>query len=363
MLARTPGLAACQLRSAVARLGDLSRVAGGHGLLEHRAREEAGFGPRALTFLASPPEPLIEADLGWLRSSGAALLPCTSSRYPPMLATVPGAPPLLWVLGDESVLSRPLIAMVGARRSTPAGCVTARRFAATFARAGVAVASGLAVGIDAASHSGALTEGTTIAVCAHGLDRVYPAQHRHLAQRIAERGALVSRFPPGCAPTRARFPQRNRDLSAMALGTVVIEAARASGSLVTAHAAMRYGRPVFAVPGSIHEPLAAGCHELIRSGARLVQTAEQVLEELDLCSAKQQVASASGPEPAGAAAPGALDKDSEILLDALGFEPVTINTLVERTGLPSGRIASMLLILELQGSVIPHPGGRYCRIP
>jgi DNA processing protein len=363
LLARTPGLRAPQLRAAAERLGELSRVAGGHGPAECRAREEAGFSARALAFLRNPPEALTDADLRWLDASGAVLLPCTSPQYPPLLADVTGAPALLWVLGDARVLSGPLIALVGARRATPGGCATAREFAVTFARAGVAVASGLALGIDAAGHAGALAEGTTIAVCAHGLDRVYPPQHADLAARIAERGALVSRFPPATAPRRAHFPARNRDLSAMTACTVVIEAARASGSLLTAHAALQQKRPVFAVPGSVHNPLAAGCHELIRSGGRLVQSAEQVLEELKICGAKQQLAGEGTSRDRCSPGPRTLDKDSEILLDALGFEPVSINTLVERTGLPSGSVASMLLILELRGSVVPLPGGRYCRLP
>jgi DNA processing protein len=363
LLARTPGLAARQLRSAVAELGELSRVAVGRGPTEHHAREQAGFPDRALAFLDNPPKPLIDADLRWLDASGAVLLPCSSSQYPPLLADTPGAPPVLWVLGDASALRSPLVAVVGARRATPGGCATARQFASTFVRCGVTVASGLAVGIDAASHAAALAEGMTIAVCAHGLDRVYPPQHADLARRIVERGALVSRFAPRTAPRRAHFPARNRDLSAMSLCTVVIEAASSSGSLITAREAMQLGRTVFAVPGSIHNPFAVGCHELIRGGARLAQSAAQVLDELDISPIKQQLTSDGAPRPASSVGRAALDKDSEILLDALGFEPVTINTLVERTGLPSGHIASMLLILELRGSVVPHPGGRYCRLP
>jgi DNA processing protein len=335
----------------------------GRGPVERYARTEAGFPNRALAFLESPPAALIDADLRWLDESGALLLPCTSSHYPPLLAKAAGAPALLWVLGNASVLGGPLIAVVGARRATPGGCATAREFATTFVRAGLAVASGLAFGIDAASHAGALKEGTTIAVCARGLDRVYPSQHAALAGRICERGALVSRFPPHAAPRRMHFPQRNRDLSAMSLCTVVVEAAQSSGSLLTAGAAMQLGRRVFAVPGSVHNPLSLGCHELIRHGARLAQSAEQVLEELGFYPAKQQVTSPAAAGGGGSPGGGALDKDSEILLDALGFEPVTINTLVERTGLPSGSIASMLLVLELRGNVVPHPGGRYCRLP
>ncbi len=355
LLARAPGLRPQHVRSALARLGELGRSP-----QERDALEEAAFPARARAFLDDPPEALIDSDLRWLQANGAHLIPCTSPLYPPLLETIPGAPPVLWALGDPNVLATRTIAMVGARRATPGGCATAREFAAAFAAAAVTVASGLAVGIDAASHSGALAGGgVTVALCAHGLDRVYPPEHADLARRIRDRGALVSRFPPGSPPRRAHFPQRNRDLSGVALCTVVIEAERASGSLLTADAAMQQGRPVFAVPGSVRNPLAAGCHELIRRGARLADSAPGLLADLGIPLTEQGlVTAATGPGGSSA-----LDKDSEILLDALGFEPVSINTLVERTGLPSGSVASILLILELRGRVVPHPGGRYCRLP
>ncbi|HTW39222.1 MAG TPA: DNA-processing protein DprA [Steroidobacteraceae bacterium] len=364
LLARAPGLRAGQLRAAVASIGELSRVAGGHGPAERQARDAAHFPVAARTFLERPPEALIDSDLRWLDATGGQLVACTSLEYPPLLRTLPRAPAVLWVLGVTGVLRASAVAIVGARRATPGGCATAHEFAAVFARAGVSVVSGLALGIDAASHSGALdAEGTTLAVCAHGLDRIYPKEHAELACRIRERGALLTRFAPGAAPRRAHFPERNRDLSGMSLCTLVIEAGRASGSLLTARAAAQQGRPVFAVPGSVRNPLAAGCHELIRGGARLVEQPWELLEAIRISFTEQKLKSVS-PDPAARPdAAFALDKDSEILLDALGFEPVSINMLVERTGLPSGSVASLLLILELRGRVVPHPGGRYCRVP
>jgi DNA processing protein len=364
LLARAPGLSAPQLRAAVAMHGELTRVAGSHGREQRQAREQAHFPNAARAFLEAPPDELIDSDLRWLDASGAQLLPCTAPEYPPLLAMTPGAPPVLWVLGEAQLLTTRAIAMVGARRATPGGCATAREFASAFARAEVTVASGLALGIDAASHAGALEAGgATLAVCAHGLDCVYPRQHEALARRIRERGALLTRFPPGSPPRRAHFPQRNRDLSGMTLCTLVVEAARLSGSLLTARAASQQGRPVFAVPGSVHNPLAAGCHALIRSGAGLAESPDTLLEALGICSVKQVLASVPARLECRLPGGSTLDKAAEILLDALGFEPVSINTLVERTGLPSGSIASMLLILELRGRVVPHPGGRYCRIP
>ena len=239
----------------------------------------------------------------------------------------------------------------------------ARELAGQFARLGIAVTSGLALGIDTACHEGALAaQGQTIAVCAHGLDRLYPPQNRELARRILTSGALVSELPPGTPTRRENFPRRNRILSGLALGTLVVEAAPGSGSLLTAHFAAEQGREVFAVPGSIRNPLARGCHQLLREGATLVESAEDVLRAVKNSLINQDLASIQGGAAVRPQAAPALDKEYEMLLDALGFEPVSINTLVERTALPSGSIASMLLILELGGRVAPHPGGRFCRL-
>ncbi len=342
-LARAPGLTARSVRAAAACADGLAQLAARHA--------------------AAAPRALIDADLRWLEASGACLVPCTSPLYPPLLTRVAGAPPVLYALGRPEALAARQIAMVGARAATATGRALARELAAAFARAGIAVASGLAVGIDAASHQGALdAEGVTVAVCAHGLDALYPREHHALAGRIRERGALISRFPPGAPPRRAHFPQRNRMLSGLAFATVVVEASRHSGSLITARAAMQNGRPVFAVPGSVRSPLSAGCHELIRQGARLAAGPSEVLQDLGISISDQILVStpSEGPAPPGRSRP--LDKDGEILLDALGFEPVSISTLAERTGLASGCIASMLLILELRGRVALHPGGRYCRL-
>jgi DNA processing protein len=250
--------------------------------------------------------------------------------------------------------------MVGSRSPTPAGRATAREFAAWFARQGFTVTSGLATGIDAASHEGALRGGgATVAVFGSGLDQVYPSANRGLAERIRARGALVSEFPPGTAPRRENFPQRNRIIARLTLGTLVVEAARRSGSLITARLAAEAGREVFAIPGSIHSPLSHGCHQLIKAGAKLVEEARDVTEELGISVPKEPLS-----EAARASAPGReLDKEYEMLLDALGFEPATIDSLMARTELPSGSIASMLLILELEGRVAALPGGRFGRIP
>ena len=294
----------------------------------------------------------------------ATTLRIADAGYPPPLRTIADPPPLLHVRGDATALLAPAIAIVGSRQPTPSGRETAFDFARGLAAAGLVVASGLAAGIDAAAHRGALAAGgRTVAVCGTGLDVVYPGTNAELATRIAAQGALVSEFPPGTRPLPHHFPRRNRLISGLALGVLVIEARHRSGSLITARLAAEQGREVFALPGSIHNPLARGCHRLIRDGARLVETVEEVLAGLqaDLFGAL-----AAGPAQAPGSAGfsgGPLDRDSKILLNACGFEPVDVDTLVARTGFPAGSVASMLVLLELRGEVESCAGGLYCRLP
>ena len=358
LLARAPGLTNVHVRAAREELGQLERLA------DPQSASRCGALPeRARLFLSAPDHGLVESDLRWLSRTGARLIDCTSAHYPPLLSGSAGAPAVLYALGELDALAVPQLAMVGARSATPGGRATAREFAQSFARHGLAVTSGLALGIDAASHEGALAGGgLTIAVCGHGLDRVYPAENRDLAERIRRQGVLLSALPPGTPPRRELFPQRNRIISGLALGTLVVEAAPRSGSLITAGYAKQSGRKVFAIPGSIRSPLSRGCHQLIRDGARLVETPEEVRTSLEIPSQQQALAFDEIRMPERAAAARPLDKGYEMLLDAVGFEPVSVNTLVERTGLPSGSVTSMLLILELGGRIAPHPGGRYCRL-
>jgi DNA processing protein len=302
-LARAQNVTAAQLCA-------LSAVDPTLELVEHAdgaALARFGLATAARHWLSSPDLARVAADEAWLDTSGAALLPATSADYPRLLALLPDAPAVLYVRGQVSVLCEPQIAIVGSRNPTAGGRDTARSFAAQFARAGLGITSGLALGIDTASHQGALDAGGfTIAVLGCGLDRIYPAENRGLADRLA-----------GAA-----------------------------------------GREVFAVPGSIHNEMARGCHELIRQGAKLVERPEDVLCELKISLLDQM---AGAPEPKSSDGP-VLDKAYKILLDALAFEPASIDSLIERTGLNSESIASMLLILELDGHVAPHPGGRYSRM-
>ena len=354
-LAARAGLTAQQLERIAALAPDLRA-------LDRPSKSElstAGLGRGALERILQPDLARLAADLAWLEQSGATLLASIEPAYPALLRESPDPPAVLYVLGDPATLSEPQIAMVGSRNPTAGGRDTAHRFAAWFAQAGLCVTSGLALGIDTSSHEGALSVGgPTVAVLGCGLDRIYPPQNQSLARRVAGNGAVVSEFPPGTPPVAAHFPQRNRIIAGLAAGTVVVEAASASGSLITARLAGIAGREVFALPGSIHNPLARGCHELIRQGAKLVEAPEDVLCELKISLTSQILAA---PDKPGLDGPK-LDKEYKILLDALAFEPASVDTLIERTGLNSESIASMLLVLELDGHVAPYPGGRYSRM-
>jgi DNA processing protein len=359
LAARTPGLDAARLQAVAGSSPDLE-------LLERpepRTLAALGLTTAAVAWLQAPDAASLDADQRWLESSGCRLLASSEADYPELLRRSPDAPAVLYVRGDPAHLLEPQLAMVGSRNPTAGGRATAREFARHFAHLGLAVTSGLALGIDAACHEGALAAGgITVAVLGCGLDVVYPRQNSALAERIAASGAVISEFPPGTPALRDHFPRRNRIIAGLAHGTLVIEAARRSGSLITARLAGAAGREVFALPGSIHNPLARGCHELIRQGAKLVERAEDVLAEIKISLAHQLLESPAQPAQGTPAGAPVLDKAYKILLDALAFEPASVDSLIERTGLNSESIASMLLILELDGHVAPHPGGRYSRM-
>ena len=319
-----------------------------------------GAGDHTARALSSPDPQLIDHDRQWLAAGADRhLITPDDPRLPTVLRGIPDPPIALFALGDPELLTAPQIAMVGSRNPTTGGRRTARDFARDIAGAGLGVTSGLAEGIDTAAHEGALAaDGMTIAVMGTGLDSVYPAANLDLAHRIARDGLLISEMPPGTPPRPGHFPRRNRIIAGLTLGTLVVEAAEKSGSLITARLAADYGREVFAIPGSIHNPMARGCHRLIRQGAKLVETSMDILEELAplLRSGAQSIGSSDGEHDP------TLDKDYENLLDAMGFDPVTVDTLVETTGLTPEAVSSMLLILELGGHICTVPGGRYARI-
>lgn len=374
-LARAPGLHAGVLRQLLESLGSAASILAASTSALHAAGAEASL-VEWLRARRREPSGALDAELRWLEHDKHHFVPLDAEHYPALLAELTDAPIGLFVRGDPAALSLPQLAIVGSRNPTAAGCENAANFAAHLAQCGLAITSGLAIGIDAAAHRGALdAEGSSIAVCGTGLDIDYPRSNAGLADAIAARGALVSEFPLGTPAIKANFPRRNRIISGLSLGTLVVEAAVRSGSLITARLAAEQGREVFAIPGSIHNPLARGCHQLIRQGAKLVETADDIFAELRslagalaLAAPAVRAGAASARKIAGGAGPGldkdfgpALDKGYEILLDALGFEPAGVDALVGRTGLRADEVASMLLILELDGKLESRPGGLYAR--
>lgn len=295
--------------------------------------------------------------LAWLEADADAprdIITLGDPRYPPSLLESPDPPVLLYTRGRTELLRSPALAVVGSRNPTRQGTDNARAFARHLSDAGLVIVSGLALGIDAAAHEGGLAGlSSTVAVVGTGLDRVYPTRHRELEHRIAQQGLVVSEYPLGTPPLPGNFPLRNRIIAGLSRGTLVVEAALQSGSLVTARLASEAGREVFAVPGSIHAPQSRGCHALIKQGAKLVETAQDVLEELRMPGLF------AGPD---AAAPEAAPRKADPVLDALGFDPVTLDALVARTGWPAAELNVRLLDLELDGRVARLPGQLFQRI-
>ena len=290
--------------------------------------------------------------LKWLEEPRNSVITLADPDYPSLLLNIPDPPPLLYLKGRRELLSSPALAIVGSRNATPQGLSNAEAFAAAASNAGLCIISGMALGVDTAAHRGGL-HGTaaSIAVVGTGLDIVYPARNRELAHELAERGALVSEFPLGTPAIGSNFPRRNRIISGMSRGCLVVEAALQSGSLITARQALEQGRDVFAIPGSIHSPLSRGCHALIKQGAKLVESAQDILEELGY-----QATSAAANDAAKT------DVEDSVLLRYLGHDASDIDTLCVRSGLTAEAVSAMLLALELDGVVANLPGGRYQRI-
>ncbi len=340
ILLRTPALGGAGLRALLARDGSAAAL-----LARLRRAPPAALPDAARAWLRAPERARIAADLHWLQQPEQHLLTCRDADFPPQLA------------------------IVGARAATPEGLAHARRFAAQLGAAGLTISSGLAAGIDGAAHAGALdSAGGTVAVVGTGSDVVYPARHRELAARIVARGALVSAFPPGTTPRAAHFPMRNRVLAGLALGVLVVEAGQRSGALITAHAGTTLGREVFALPGSIANPLARGCHRLIREGAQLVESAEEILDALRPAISAQGLRlserlAQDADVSATSAAIATLDRDATRWLAALGHAPVALETLALRMHQPVAAAAAALGLLELEGRVARAAGGLWQRLP
>lgn len=339
------GLPASIFAQSRAALEQVVSAAGAQALLQ----EPEGFAEK------------LEATWQWLNAADAQaprhVITLADSRYPPGALQLADPALMLYAVGQWPATWPDAIAIVGSRNPTAQGVANAREFGATFARAGLAVVSGLALGIDGAAHEGALDAATsgaiaTVAVIGTGADRVYPKQHLELAHRIAAHGLIVSEYPIGMPPLAQNFPKRNRLIAALTHGTVVVEAAVQSGSLITARLAAEQGKEVFAIPGSIHSPQARGCHALLKEGAKLVETAQDVLEELPQLGR-------SAPSTARASKK---DTGGDALLDAVGFDPVNLDALVARTGIAASALQARLLELELAGHVARLPGGLFQRV-
>ena len=363
-LLRAPGLGAAGIRALLQQAGSARAICRDI----RRLRHAAGLDRAALGWIERPEAARLEADLAWLGQPGHRLLRCNEADFPPQLETTPSPPAALFIAGDAAALLAPQVAIVGARSASAQGLANARDFARTLGRAGLTITSGMADGIDGAAHAAALEcDAPTVAVVGTGPDLVYPRKHRDLAARIERHGALVSEFPPGTEARPDHFPRRNRLIAGLALGTLVVEAGLQSGSLITARLAAEAGREVFALPGSIHNPLAKGCHRLIRDGARLVETAAEVVEALGPAALAQGAGLRARLETVEAApdqgsTARVQDPDYASLLSSLGDGPATLDELADRTGLAPAALSSMLLLLELEGVVAPAVNGRWQRL-
>jgi DNA processing protein len=305
-------------------------------------------GERASALVRGPQAEVLDAAVQWLAAAGRHLVTLADEDYPQALLQIADPPSVLYVHGRRDLLNAPAIAIVGSRNATPVGVRDAESFAHALSEAGLCVVSGLALGIDAAAHRGGLSgRGSSIAVMGTGADRIYPAANRTLAHRLAQEGCLVTDFPVGTPAATGNFPRRNRLISGLSRGVLIVEAAMQSGSLITARLAVEQNREVFAVPGSIHSALSKGCHALIRDGAKLVESADDVLAELGLAT---RTAQKPQPEP------------SHPLLEAMGFAPVSIDEIATRTRIPASSLAVQLTQLEIEGKVQALDGGRFQRI-
>jgi DNA processing protein len=351
-LLQTPGVGRGSMRRLLAAFGSPQAVIGA-SVDARRAVVGAGQA-EALDDAPDGLPALLDATLTWLRTQAAeprAVVTLGDPRYPPALLNAPDPPLVLYAQGRVDLLQADSIAIVGSRHPTPQGAANARAFARELSDAGLTVVSGMALGVDAAAHDGGLAgAASTVAVVGTGLDRVYPRRHLALAHRIAQHGLIVSEYALGAPPLAAHFPQRNRIIAGLSRGTLVVEAAIQSGSLITARLANEAGRDVFAIPGSIHSPQARGCHALLRQGAKLVETAQDVLEEL------RPAARPAAPPVAGE------PSDANPLLDALGFDPVTLDALAARTGWSAAELSARLLGLELDGLIARLPGQLFQRV-
>lgn len=347
------GLSPAMVRHLLARFGSPAAV-----LAQSAASLQAIVSAKeAGAILAEQDSPRVQAALAWLEAPDNHLVTLADEDYPRTLLEIGDPPPLFYLKGRRELLGAAALAIVGSRNATPQGLKNAEQFAESLSAAGLTIVSGLALGIDAAAHRGGLRgRGSSIAVVGTGLDIVYPARNRELAHLLAEKGAIVSEFALGTPGVAANFPRRNRIISGLARGCLVVEAAIASGSLITARLAGEQGRDVFAIPGSIHSPLAKGCHLLIKQGAKLAEAAADILDELGLAQQPRTLGASGEPD-----VPLQADPDDSVLAN-LGHDPVNIDELMARTGLTADKLSARLMELEIQGLVASLPGGKFQRL-
>jgi DNA processing protein len=360
-----PSIGGASLIGVIEALGDVSAVtaAGVRDLTRH------GLSETTATAISRPDEAKIESGLRWLDHPGHHLLCWDDDAYPVLLRRISSPPAALFIDGDPGCLWQPQIAIIGSRNPTAGGLDHAHDFATTLARQGMTITSGLASGIDTAAHTAALDAGAlTIAVNGTGLDQVYPKSSRAVAERIRSQGAMISELPLGSPPRRQHFPSRNRIISGLSLGVLVIEAGLNSGTLITARKAAEQGRDVFALPGSLHNPMAKGCHRLIRDGARLVETTADIMQELGPVAAELQMEIRQRLDqhdedikPTGGRENILDDPDYDTVWKVLGFDPKPLDIIIEQTGLSAREISSMLLMMELKGMVKKQGNGRFVR--
>lgn len=356
-LGLTEGVGGKSIRQLLTAFGSPAEIfAADLGALERVVKRPVA----ARIFHRKTDEEKLARTLEWLEDPLNALITFADPDYPGLLLNITDPPPILYFKGQRKLLAQPALAMVGSRNATPQGLANAEAFAEAASSAGFCVLSGLAQGVDSAVHQGGLRGcGSSMAIVGTGLDIVYPAKNRELAHRLAREGALISEFPLGVPAMGKNFPRRNRIISGMSHACLVIEATLYSGSLITARLALEQGREVMAIPGSIHSPLSKGCHALIKQGAKLVESIQDILDELNCRPRLPADFSAGGSETVQAEADG---HDDTALLVHLGFDATDIDTLCTRSGLTAETVSAMLLTLELEGKIGTLPGGRYQRI-
>lgn len=346
---RLPGIGPMTLRQGLTILHDIKNLF----TASDAALQHAGFKSKQINSIKHPNWHAAEKDLHWCEKNHCHIITMGDENYPRLLKEIHGAPIILFVQGEVSLLNEPQLAIVGSRNPSVYGKALAEHFAQELIHAGVLITSGLALGIDTASHRGALSAGgKTLAVYGTGLKTVYPASNARLAEEIQSQGALISEFPPDTLPDARNFPRRNRIISGLSLGVLVIEAALRSGSLITARYAADQGREVFAIPGSIHNPLMRGCHQLIRDGAKLVESYKDIIEEITTLHKvlpHNKVISRTHDAP--------LEQKTRAFLAQMGYEVTSFDTIMQRSGLTAGEVSSMLLTLELQGYIQAVRGG------